>query len=249
MSITVNGATAANVAAMMSGNYTASNTSGSADTSGQTQVDDTYNSFIRMLLAQVKDQDPTKPVDPSQFTQQLVGLSQVQQSVNTNSNLQKLLSVMQGSQLNSAADSIGKTVEATGNQGFLVNGNAEFSYSLASAASNVTVTINDASGNAVYTGTGSGYAGNNVVTWDGSENNGSTAPDGVYQISVKATDASGGNVAATTYTTGVVSSANMNGGQVSLELDGGLGSVAMSDVAMMRNAAQTDSGSWLSSLL
>ncbi len=198
----------------------ASTTTNTSSAAGQTQLDTTYNEFIQLLLTQLKNQDPTNPVDTSQFTQQLVSLSEVQQSVNTNSNLEKLISVSQGTQVNNAVNYIGKTVDAQGDQSMLTNGNAEFAYSLPTAASSATVTITNSTGQVVFSAAGSTNAGKNVVEWDGTTNDGQVAPDGVYSISVVAQDTTGADITPTTFTTGVVTSVNIVNGDAQLSLNG-----------------------------
>jgi flagellar basal-body rod modification protein FlgD len=69
-----------------------------------------YNSFLQLLVAQLKNQSPTNPADPSQFVSQLASFSQVEQQVNTNSKLDALLTQ---TQLAEAGSVIGKTVTSS----------------------------------------------------------------------------------------------------------------------------------------
>ncbi|GAA4119390.1 flagellar hook assembly protein FlgD [Aminobacter aganoensis] len=71
----------------------------------KTQVD--YNSFLKLLVAQMKNQDPTKPMDSTQYVAQLATFSQVEQSVQMNTRLDQIL---QGSALAQADALIGRTV-------------------------------------------------------------------------------------------------------------------------------------------
>jgi flagellar basal-body rod modification protein FlgD len=66
-----------------------------------------YNSFLKLLIAQLKNQDPTKPMDSTAFVSQLASFSQVEQSVNTNTKLDSLLT---SSALSLADAVIGRTV-------------------------------------------------------------------------------------------------------------------------------------------
>jgi flagellar hook assembly protein FlgD len=50
-----------------------------------------YNTFLKLLIAQAKNQDPTNPTDPAQYVQQFAALSQVEQSVSTNSKLDQII--------------------------------------------------------------------------------------------------------------------------------------------------------------
>jgi flagellar basal-body rod modification protein FlgD len=66
-----------------------------------------YNSFLELLVAQLKNQDPTNPSDPTTFVSQLASFSSVEQLVNTNSKLDALLTQ---SELSQGASIIGRTV-------------------------------------------------------------------------------------------------------------------------------------------
>ncbi len=50
-----------------------------------------YNTFLQLLIAQAKNQDPTNPTDPAQYVQQFAALSQVEQSVTTNAKLDQII--------------------------------------------------------------------------------------------------------------------------------------------------------------
>ena len=70
----------------------------------KTAVD--YQSFLKLLIAEMKNQDPTKPMDSTQYVAQLATFSQVEQSVQTNT---KLDQIMQSSALSQADALIGRT--------------------------------------------------------------------------------------------------------------------------------------------
>src|SRR5947209_8637985 len=113
-------------------------TSGSSvqtdNTSKAGQAKDQLNSdmgtFLKMLTVQLKNQDPTSPLDSNQLTQQIIAFNQVEQAINTNANLEKLVNSSQNSQLSTAASLIGKEVQINGSQAKLTQGNAHFSYAL-----------------------------------------------------------------------------------------------------------------------
>jgi flagellar basal-body rod modification protein FlgD len=100
---------------------------------------------------------------------------------------------------------IGHTVEAKGDTATLENGQVAFGYSLNSAASSVTLTVSDSSGNAVWTGSGTTTAGSNSFTWDGKTTDGTQLSDGgQYTLSVSAKDSSGNSVYGYTTVSGTV---------------------------------------------
>jgi len=66
-----------------------------------------YEAFLRMLIAEMKNQDPTQPSDPAQYLSQLASFSSVEQGIKTNSKLDDLMTSLALSQADSL---IGRTV-------------------------------------------------------------------------------------------------------------------------------------------
>ena len=81
------------------------NTPSTAPAVPQTTVD--YQSFLKLLVAQMKNQDPTNPMDSTQYVAQLAAFSQVEQSVQINAKLDQML---QASALSQADSLIGRAV-------------------------------------------------------------------------------------------------------------------------------------------
>lgn len=94
-----------------------SSSTGSTKSTSSTGVD--YNTFLQLLIAEMKNQDPTNPMDTSQYMSQFAQLSSVEQAMQTNNKLDALLS----SQSLSQADGlIGKTVSFTDSTGATFTG-------------------------------------------------------------------------------------------------------------------------------
>ena len=203
-----------------------------------------FNTFLTLLTTQLKNQDPTNPVDSNQFTQQLVEFAGVQRQVQSNSLLQQLVN---SSETNQAGGGVvifcrRVAIQASGNHGAIsrAGGKAQFGYTLAGTAATANVTITDSSGNTVFTGTGPTNSGSNLVTWDGTNSiTGAAEPAGVYKISVKAADASGNAVTATPFITGTVTSASISNGTVELNI--GALQVPESSVTSVTNLPGTSS--------
>jgi len=162
------------------------------------------NMFLTMLTTQLQHQDPLSPTDSTQFTNQLVLYSQVEQGIQTNSNLTKLIGLQNNNQQAAAIGYIGQTVETSGTSMPLQSGTAAFNYTLPSTAQNTVVQISDSSGNVVAQLTGKTAAGTHYLSWDGKNSSGTQLADGTYTIAVKANDPSGNTIAATTNTYGKV---------------------------------------------
>ena len=86
-------------------NASATNSSQSPTTSATTTATVDYNQFLKLLIAQLKNQDPTSPTDPTQYMSQLASFSAVEQQIKTNSALDALLSVQTASLIGRTATS------------------------------------------------------------------------------------------------------------------------------------------------
>jgi flagellar basal-body rod modification protein FlgD len=100
---------------------TDSTSKSSATNSTQNTASNTvdYNTFLQLLVAEMKNQDPTNPMDTSQYMSQFAQLSTVEQAMQTNSKLDALLSSQSLSQANGL---IGKTVSFTDATGATFSG-------------------------------------------------------------------------------------------------------------------------------
>jgi len=172
-------------------------------------------------------------MDSDQFTQQLVEYSQVEQQINTNTNLQTLISLQQGGAASGAVSYLGKTVSVTNGNAALTDGAASWNYTLAAPSSATTLTVTNASGQTVYNGAGSTSAGSNTFDWDGQDNNGNQLPDGVYTLAVSAAATDGSAVQTSVSSTGVVSEVNLSGSTPELMI--GSMAVPISQVATVQN--------------
>jgi flagellar basal-body rod modification protein FlgD len=185
--------------------------SGTSSNSAMNQLSGNFQTFLKLLTTQLQNQNPLDPMDTSQFTQQLVEYSQVEQQIDTNGNLQSLIS--QGTQQSAAYATgyLGKTVTVSGGEGSLANGQAQWTYNLGADATSTTLQVTDANGSVVYSGSGQTTKGNSTFNWNGQDNAGNQLPDGSYTLAVKAS--AGGQTVTTNVTAvGTVSEVNMING-------------------------------------
>ena len=175
-------------------NASATNSSSTSSAAAINKLSSDFNSFLSLLTTQLQNQDPLSPMDSTQFTAQLVAFTGVEQQINTNSKLDSLIGVDQGTQLTAAANFIGDSVQAPSTQ---VNVNADgtasqIGYTLPSTASAVTLTVTDSSGNVVSSGNAPANSGANVVTFSPvNQNTGNALPAGAYNVSIQALDQNG----------------------------------------------------------
>jgi flagellar basal-body rod modification protein FlgD len=164
-------------------------TQGAADRS---RLSDNYDTFLVLLTAQLQNQDPLSPMDSTQFTQQLVQYSQVEQQIRTNEQLEGLVLQYQAASAGAALSYLGKDAIIEADETYLAGGAANWAYNLPSTADTLTMQVRDASGRLVYTDeTQPRTAGEHLFSWDGTKNDGSTATDGVYSITITARNAAG----------------------------------------------------------
>jgi flagellar basal-body rod modification protein FlgD len=169
--------------------------------------------FFKMLIAQLKNQDPSKPVDATTFTAQLAQFSSLEKLENINTALTQLLGQQDSSNRTGSAQLAGKYVVANGNQAssFTTVGRpVELGYNLPADAKQVLITIYDEQGRAVDMIQKSDQsAGVNRVVW-----NNSSVRTGNFTFQTTAFDGKGSNLNATTLVEGVVSKVNFHDGKV-----------------------------------
>lgn len=192
------------------------------------QFSENFDSFLMLLTAQLKNQDPLSPLGATEFTTQLVQFAGVEQNIRQSRSLEDLVALQKSFQASTAVNYIGKTVEASGRQIILTDGAGALGYTLERAAATVTITIKNAAGEVVRTTSAPTSAGPHELTWDGTNNQGVKLADGLYSFEVTAKDASGNVVKATTTVSGAVTGVDMSGDQVLLRL--GTMTVPLSDV-------------------
>lgn len=212
------------------GTTTTTSATSAADAAMKQATGFSETDFLNLFVAQLQNQDPLSPQDPSQMINQLAQITQVEQAYNTTTALQNLLTAQNNATAMNSASLIGKAVTANGNTvSFDGTNPASLQFNFSAPAASATVTISDSSGNVVRTASlGAQSGGNSGFTWDGKDNSGATLPAGAYTFAVTGTTAAGSSVAATTYTAGVVSGVSFNNGSPTLTI--GTASVPLSDV-------------------
>lgn len=180
---------------------------------GQKNLASSYETFLTLLTTQLKNQDPTAPLDTNAFTQQLVQMTGVQQQLLSNQLLQSLVNQGQGG-LTEGVGLIGKTVTAQTPSANLDGGSAKWVYDLDTSATEATLSISDASGRIVWSGAAPERgAGEHDFTWNGKDTHGNTLPDGSYTLTVAAKDGLGAKVTSRIFIEGVVDSLSQSNGQ------------------------------------
>jgi flagellar basal-body rod modification protein FlgD len=146
-----------------------------------------FDTFVKLLLAQLKNQDPLNPMEGTEFTNQLATFSQLEQQMNTNTKLDSLLAANNFGAQSLGVSYIGKEALVDGNQITLgTSGKTDVNYTLDNTAFATLVEIRDSSGVLVRELEGGKTKGLNTVAWDGKAEDGTALPAGTYKITVSA---------------------------------------------------------------
>ena len=149
-----------------------------------------FNNFLSMLMTQLKNQDPTSPMDTNQFTSELVQFSSVEQQINTNTSLTQLIQLTQAGEVMQASAMTGKQVTVSSDHVPLQNGKGTIQFSTTTAQP-VDIAIYDANGAKLSDAMLMSSAGTNTWTWNGTDSSGRTVPDGSYKFAVAGANADG----------------------------------------------------------
>jgi flagellar basal-body rod modification protein FlgD len=192
-------------------------------------AEDPQDRFLKLLVTQMKNQDPLNPLDNAQVTSQLAQISTVNGIEKLNATMESMAGGITAGQSLQAAGMIGHSVLVPGSALKLAGGDGVFGVDLAQAANQVKVTILDASGRAVQVmDLGAQAAGSLPLTWDGKTSDGSQAADGAYSVNVSA-QRGDQPVNAQTLSFGTVQGVTQGSQGVQLNV-GPLGSTGLADV-------------------
>jgi flagellar basal-body rod modification protein FlgD len=190
------------------------------------------NAFLKLLVAQMKNQDPLKPMDNTEFVAQLAQFSNLEQVMGINSRLDTLTVQGQGLQNTEIANLVGKTVTVNGKSVALDGSGSAvpFGFSIDQASASTTVVISDTNGNPIRTmDAGARNAGLVKLTWDGKNDSGVRQNPGPYTVTVTAKTQSGAPIPVTQNGKGRVAAVSFAKGYPELQLDNGL-AVPISDL-------------------
>jgi len=192
-----------------------------------------YDTFLKLLTAQLQNQDPLKPMDSTQFTQQLVMYSQVEQQISTNDNLSSLIALTKSATGANAVSYLGRTAFTQGGDTSLTDGAADWRYTMPNDAANVTLNVTDASGRTVFTGPGEANLGAHNFHWNGKNNQGTTQPNGTYKLSIVAKAGDGTALTPTINGSGIVREIDMSGTSPTATI--GARKVDLSEIVGLKN--------------
>ncbi|MDP2834591.1 MAG: flagellar hook assembly protein FlgD [Pseudomonadota bacterium] len=205
-----------------------SSTSSSTAVSGSSAAE-ISDRFLKLLVTQLKNQDPLNPMDNAEITSQMAQLSTVEGINKMNDSIASLTTQYRATQALQGASLIGRQVLAEGAQLDLGSAGAAGGVDLATKADKVAVAVLNGDGKVVRSlDLGSLDAGLSRFAWDGLDASGNRMAQGTYRFEVTAT-AAGNNVDATPYSLAQVQSVSMDSTGLNVELSV-LGSLSLDKI-------------------
>ena len=196
---------------------TAATDTSSSNALGKLATDTTM--FLRLLTTQMQNQDPLDPMDTSEYTQQLVQFSQVEQSIQQNASLKSILTALTSDNLVGAASVVGKVASFGSDQaGLTATSPAQWTYATSRPAETVVATIKNASGATVHTVNLTGSEGE--LVWDGTLADGTRAPEGAYTLEIAAKDTTGASVPVSISARGLVKEVAQDASGMTFQVNG-----------------------------
>lgn len=188
-----------------------------------------FETFLSLLTAQMKNQDPLKPLDSTEFVAQLASFSTVEQQIRSNDRLDEILAALTGGSGGGLAEWIGKDIRSTAAIRFQGEPIEIWSEPMPGADRAVLV-VTDAQEQEVARLAADPSA--ETLVWGGETANGG-APNGLYRFAVEylGKEESLGSVEATTFSR--VKELRLGEEEPRLVLDGG-GEISAGDVAAVR---------------
>jgi flagellar basal-body rod modification protein FlgD len=215
---------------------------GSAGSTGSTPATSSTSlggtDFLTLMLAQLKNQDPTSPVDSNTFLTQLAQLSEVQGITTLNTSFNSLSSALNPNPVLQASSLLGHNVLAnSGTVSIAAGGTVTGAVKVPQTTSQVLLTVTDSSGAVVnQLNLGAQSPGLASFSWNGQTGSGAQAPAGTYTLTAQYAGAIKGSAAPATLVNGTVESVSMGAGSTGLTVNvAGIGSVPFSSVQQIFN--------------
>ncbi|MGO9994210.1 MAG: flagellar hook assembly protein FlgD [Steroidobacteraceae bacterium] len=231
-------ATTPTAASSAAGGSSTSSTSSSGASSAAGGVTLGGTDFLTLMLAQLKNQDPTSPIDSNAFLTQLAQLSEVQGITALNTSFSALSSSLTSNQALQASSLLGHQALVGSSSATLstAGGTVTGAVQVPQTSSDVVLNVTNSSGVLVKSiDLGAQSAGLANFTWDGTASDGSKAAAGTYTLSAQVNGVASGT-AVSTYVNGTVESVTMASGSTGMTLNvAGLGSVPFSSVTQISN--------------
>jgi len=195
------------------------------------------NAFLKMLIAQLENQDPLNPMQGSEFSAQLAQFSSLEQLFNMNDHLETISASLGTEGKENVLDYIGKQVMIEDNTLTLRDGEISGGVFTLEESAEIMISVYDDIGReivALYPGQMA--AATHQIDWNGYDRSGNVVPDGTYRFELTAIEANGAYVPVKTAAIGLVTGVSYANGTPYLEVDGHL--VDPTTVVTVRNPSE-----------
>ena len=174
-----------------------------------------FTQFLTLLTTQLQNQDPLNPMDTSEFTNQLVQFSQVEQQINSNQKLDSLVQLGVSNAFGSSLGYVGLDISYLSSE-FNYDGEAPVTidYALSESARSSRLFILDETGDVVYSEEAETGAGAHQFVWNGLSDGGFQLDPGTYQVRIDATDSNEETIETSTVVSGRVDGVETQDGQI-----------------------------------
>ncbi len=201
-----------------------------ANTDEASKIEANFDTFLALLTAQLRNQDPLEPVDSTDFVAQLAQFSAVEQQVQTNNALNSILGQLGGGDVGSLASWLGAEVQSSGPV-FFDGSPLTLTTTPSPDATQSNLVVRNAAGEVIARQPVNGI--DSKVSWNGLDLNGVSAPEGLYSFTVES--ANGTTILPTQQAAGFtkVEEVRVDGDEPILVLQGG-DAVALDDVLAVR---------------
>ena len=166
---------------------------------------DDFNQFLTLLTTQLQNQDPLNPMDSTEFTNQIVQFSQVEQAINSNKKLDEMVGLQLASISSVGLNYVGMDVSyRSAEMNFDGETPVKINYAIGEQAQGATLHILDEEGNIVLTKEVDKDVGSHEFIWNGEHNGEGTVGSGTYTLRVDANNAEGNAIDVPTVVSGRV---------------------------------------------
>ncbi|MFN3700215.1 MAG: flagellar hook assembly protein FlgD [Alphaproteobacteria bacterium] len=183
--------------------------------SSSSKLAEDFAQFLTLLTVQLQYQDPLSPMDSTEFTNQLVAFTGVEQQINTNQKLDSLVALSLGNSFSSSLNYVGKTASYLSREFYHDGTNPNtIKYALDDNALEAKIRILNEAGEIIYEENGKTTVGSHDFSWDGRNKQGQMMPAGTYEIRIDALDSEKKSVGSSTVVSGVVSGIETQNGAI-----------------------------------